>query len=126
MLHLLVYHILTKPWPLSFPSVYPFTDYQPGGAAPVSASDVPISDAWQVYTLKGGPFAYPVPQPLTKEGIKAITQQYVTAAKNAIEVVGFDGVEIHGANGYLLDQFLKDSSNKRTDEYGGSIPNRAR
>ena len=52
-------------------------------------------------------------------------QQYVTAAKNAIEA-GFDGVEVHGANGYLIDQFLQDVSNTRTDEYGGSIENRAR
>eukprot|EP01025_Chloroclados_australasicus_P008092 TRINITY_DN12795_c0_g1_i3.p1 TRINITY_DN12795_c0_g1~~TRINITY_DN12795_c0_g1_i3.p1 ORF type:complete len:269 (-),score=49.46 TRINITY_DN12795_c0_g1_i3:144-950(-) len=56
----------------------------------------------------------------------AIAQMYADAAVNAIEKVGFDGVEIHGANGYLLDQFLKPTANKRTDEYGGSIENRAR
>jgi 2,4-dienoyl-CoA reductase-like NADH-dependent reductase (Old Yellow Enzyme family) len=78
-----------------------------------------------VYTLKGGPFPYPVPRPLEISEIKDIVQLYVQAAKNALEV-GFDGVEIHGANGYLLDQFLKDGTNKRTDEYGGSIENRAR
>jgi N-ethylmaleimide reductase len=48
------------------------------------------------------------------------------AARNAVETAGFDGVEVHGANGYLLDQFLKDGSNQRTDDYGGSIENRAR
>ena len=51
---------------------------------------------------------------------------YVTAARNAVERGGFNGVEIHGANGYLLDQFLKETSNNRTDEYGGSPENNAR
>ncbi|PNG99112.1 12-oxophytodienoate reductase 2, partial [Tetrabaena socialis] len=58
--------------------------------------------------------------------IKQAVADYATAAKNAVEVAGFDGVEIHGANGYLIDQFIKDSINKRTDEYGGPIENRCR
>src|SRR5690606_23536820 len=61
----------------------------------------------------------------TVEGIAAIVDDYRKAARNAIEA-GFDGVEIHGANGYLIDQFLRDGSNLRTDEYGGSIENRTR
>ncbi|KAJ6555716.1 hypothetical protein B0H10DRAFT_1847694 [Mycena sp. CBHHK59/15] len=65
------------------------------------------------------------PRPLTVPEIKEYVGLYAQAAKNAIEA-GCDGVEIHGANGYLIDQFLQDVSNKRTDEYGGSIENRAR
>jgi len=65
------------------------------------------------------------PRPLTKEEIKKWVGHYAQAAKNAIEA-GFDGVEIHGANGYLVDQFIQDVSNNRTDEYGGSIENRCR
>lgn len=57
--------------------------------------------------------------------VKEYIQLYAIAAKNAIHA-GFDGVEIHGANGYLIDQFTQDMSNKRTDEYGGSIENRTR
>ena len=57
--------------------------------------------------------------------IKEYVQWYTNAAKNAIRA-GFDGVEIHGANGYFLDQFIQDVCNKRTDEYGGSIENRTR
>jgi N-ethylmaleimide reductase len=57
--------------------------------------------------------------------IPGIVEQYRQGAKNALEA-GFDGVEIHGANGYLLDQFLRDGTNQRTDEYGGSLENRAR
>lgn len=62
---------------------------------------------------------------LDTDEVKAIVQDYVRAAQNAMRA-GFDGVEIHGANGYLIEQFLRDSTNHRTDEYGGSIENRAR
>ena len=58
--------------------------------------------------------------------IKQYIRWHVTAAKNAVEGAGFDGVEVHGANGYLVDQFLQDVSNTRADEYGGSVENRAR
>ncbi|CAE6480663.1 unnamed protein product [Rhizoctonia solani] len=68
----------------------------------------------------------PVPRELTREEIKRYVDTYAQAAKNAVFKAGFDGVEIHSANGYLLDQFLQDVCNKRTDEYGGSIENRAR
>ncbi|KAF8754630.1 oxidoreductase [Rhizoctonia solani] len=68
----------------------------------------------------------PVPRELSEDEIKQYIEQYVQAAKNAIHKAGFDGVEIHSANGYLLDQFLQDNSNKRSDRYGGSIENRAR
>ncbi|KAJ5174958.1 Chanoclavine-I aldehyde reductase [Penicillium canariense] len=79
----------------------------------VSASDIPASaDA-------------PTPRPLTEEEIQAYIQAYAQAARNAV-AAGFDGVEIHGANGYLVDQFIQDVSNKRTDRWGGSIENRAR
>ncbi|KAH9851129.1 NADH:flavin oxidoreductase/NADH oxidase [Lenzites betulinus] len=67
-----------------------------------------------------------VPRALTKEEIKEYVQWYAEAARRAVNEAGFDGVEIHGANGYLIDQFLQDVSNTRTDEYGGSIENRAR
>lgn len=66
-----------------------------------------------------------VPEAMTKEDIKDFIGYYAQAAKNAIEA-GFDGVELHGANGYLIDQFIQDKSNQRTDDYGGSIENRAR
>ncbi|KAG0692155.1 hypothetical protein DFH29DRAFT_567033 [Suillus ampliporus] len=66
-----------------------------------------------------------LPRALTTDEIKEYISTYTTAAKNAIRA-GFDGVEIHGANGYLIDQFIQDGSNHRTDEYGGSIENRAR
>ncbi|KAF1842617.1 12-oxophytodienoate reductase 1 [Cucurbitaria berberidis CBS 394.84] len=66
-----------------------------------------------------------VPQEMTLEDIKETVATYAQAAKNAI-AAGFDGVEIHGANGYLIDQFLQDNCNKRTDSYGGSVENRSR
>ncbi len=68
---------------------------------------------------------YEVPRALSAEEIHATVEDYRRAAQNALEA-GFDGVEIHGANGYLIDQFLRDASNLRTDEYGGSVGNRAR
>lgn len=69
--------------------------------------------------------SYDTPTALDKEGIKAIIEAFGNSAKLAKEV-GFDGVEIHAANGYLVDQFLKDAVNNRTDEYGGSIQNRCK
>ncbi|WP_263368043.1 alkene reductase [Edaphobacter bradus] len=68
---------------------------------------------------------YPTPRALTIEEIKQTIEAFRRAAQNA-KLAGFDGVELHGANGYLLDQFLQDGSNHRTDEYGGPIENRAR
>jgi N-ethylmaleimide reductase len=68
---------------------------------------------------------YTVPHELSKEEIAGIVQDFRQAAVNA-RAAGFDGVEIHGANGYLIDQFLRDSANQRDDEYGGSLENRAR
>lgn len=65
------------------------------------------------------------PRAMTTDEVRATVRDFVQAARNAMEA-GFDGVEIHGANGYLVEQFLRDSSNRRTDIYGGSIPNRAR
>jgi N-ethylmaleimide reductase len=68
---------------------------------------------------------YPVPRALDLEEIPGIVAAYRKGAENA-KLAGFDGVEIHGANGYLLDQFLQDGTNKRTDAYGGPVENRAR
>ena len=65
------------------------------------------------------------PRALTADEIPAVVAAYVQGAKNAI-AAGFDGVEVHGANGYLIDQFLRDGANQRTDAYGGSMENRAR
>ncbi|PSR99147.1 hypothetical protein BD289DRAFT_479720 [Coniella lustricola] len=68
----------------------------------------------------------PSPRPLTEEEVWATVQDYATAARNAVEKAGFDGVEIHGAHGYLIDQFTQDTCNNRTDQWGGSIENRTR
>jgi N-ethylmaleimide reductase len=73
----------------------------------------------------GGKKPYVTPRAMTKDDIKRTIADYAAAAKRAMRA-GFDGVEIHGANGYLIDQFLRDGSNTRTDEYGGSIINRVR
>lgn len=93
-----------------------------GGAQPVGPSAIaPKVDAY----TRNGKVAVPVPHALTKAEIAEIVQQFRRAAANAIRA-GFDGVEIHGANGYLIDQFLRDGANQRTDEYGGSVENRCR
>ncbi|KAJ9610360.1 hypothetical protein H2200_005137 [Cladophialophora chaetospira] len=68
---------------------------------------------------------HPVPQPMTEEDIEMFIHDYAQAARNAMQA-GFDGVEIHAANGYLIDQFIQDTCNKRTDSWGGSIANRSR
>ncbi|KAH9848882.1 NADH:flavin oxidoreductase/NADH oxidase [Lenzites betulinus] len=73
--------------------------------------------------LKGSDVA---PRPMTPAEIQQHIDGFVTAAKNAVCRAGFDGVEVHSAHGYMLDQFLQDSTNKRTDEYGGSVENKAR
>ena len=92
-----------------------------GGENPVSASDIPIAGNG----LDGSPYAQTPPKPMTVEQIKELTEEYAAASKRALEA-GFDGVEIHGANGYLLDQFLHDNVNVRSDEYGTNIEGRCR
>lgn len=98
-----------------------------GGAVPVSASVDP--SYWQNPThLVSIPGGWVQPSPhrgLTIAEIAVIVQEYRRAAERALDA-GFDGVELHAANGYLVDQFLQDGSNKRTDEYGGPIENRTR
>ena len=69
--------------------------------------------------------SFPVPQEMTLEEVKLAIEEYVASAKLAVEA-GFDGVELHGANGYLIEQFINPTANKRTDEYGGSPENRIR
>ncbi|CAK5274075.1 unnamed protein product [Mycena citricolor] len=83
----------------------------------VSASGIPLRDR---------PADQIKPRPLSKAEIAEYARLYARAAANAVHKAGFDGVEIHGANGYLIDQFLQDVSNVRSDEYGGSVENRAR
>jgi 2,4-dienoyl-CoA reductase-like NADH-dependent reductase (Old Yellow Enzyme family) len=92
------------------------------GRLPVAPS--PIAAAGNVSMLRPKR-PYVVPRPLTRAEIGAVADAFGRAARNAKDA-GFDGVTIHGANGYLLDQFLQDGTNKRSDEYGGSIENRAR
>jgi N-ethylmaleimide reductase len=97
-------------------------ELQPNGDLPVAPSAIKAEG--NTYTVDG---FVPVstPRALDTAEIPAIIQQYVHAARNA-QLAGFDGVEVHSANSYLLDQFLRDSTNHRTDEYGGSIENRAK
>lgn len=90
---------------------------------PVAPSAIAVT-GMQHFTSQGLK-DFETPRELTVAEIKQIVQDYGQAAKNAIEA-GFDGVELHGANGYLPNQFLAESSNQRTDEYGGSIENRSR
>ena len=97
-------------------------DFQPGGAAPVAPSA--IQPQGQLYTSKGM-VSYAMPRALETDEIPGVVAQYAQGAAQA-KIAGFDGVEIHAANGYLIDQFLRDGSNRRTDQYGGSIENRAR
>lgn len=95
---------------------------QANGELPVAPSAIAPEGMANTYTGKQ-PFV--TPRALETDEIPQIVEQYRQAAKNAM-VAGFDGVEIHSANGYLLDQFLHDGSNQRTDQYGISIENRAR
>ena len=95
---------------------------QPDGALPVAPSA--LAPAGQLWTGKGmQPFV--APRALATEEIAGLVEEYRVAAANAL-LAGFDGVELHAANGYLIDQFLRDGSNRRTDRYGGTIANRVR
>jgi N-ethylmaleimide reductase len=95
---------------------------QAGGALPVSPSA--IKPAGKAFTFTGLQ-DFVTPRALETEEVKAIVNDYGNGARCA-KVAGFDGVEIHGANGYLIDQFIRDGSNHRTDQYGGSLENRLR
>ena len=92
------------------------------GVQPVSSSATTAPDFAHTYE---GKKPYVEARALTRDDIRRIIQDYVRAARNAVDA-GFDGVQLHGANGYLIDQFLRDGANFRTDEYGGSIENRLR
>ncbi|XAR51046.1 12-oxophytodienoate reductase [Bertholletia excelsa] len=99
--------------------------YQPGHAPPISSTGNPISKRWRILMPDGTHGVYPKPRPLAIHEISEVVEHYRQAALNAIEA-GFDGVEIHGAHGYLIDQFLKDGINDRSDSYAGSLPNRCK
>ncbi|WP_445358950.1 alkene reductase [Microbulbifer sp. ANSA005] len=104
------------------------TSLQPGSAAPVAPSAI-RADAVKVFIETGpgqGALAEPSePRALTTEEVKELVQLYAQAARNAMEA-GFDGVELHCANGYLVNQFISEHTNHRDDEYGGSLENRLR
>jgi N-ethylmaleimide reductase len=93
-----------------------------GGALPVAPSALPVEG--EAFTTQGRTKLVP-PRALEIDELPGIVATFRAGAENA-KAAGFDGVELHGANGYLLDQFLRDGSNRRTDAYGGSIENRAR
>jgi N-ethylmaleimide reductase len=99
---------------------------QPGGVLPVAPSAVPIAGEGMLAMTASGKFVpYETPRALETHEIAGVIDAFRQGARNALGA-GFDGVEIHGANGYLLEQFLQSHSNLRTDRYGGSIANRAR
>ncbi len=112
-------HIFLQLWycgRISHPSMLP------DGHIPVSASAIKPEGEAVTYT---GMQPFVEPRELTTEEIPGIVEQYRQAAINA-QAAGFDGVEVHAANGYLIDQFLRDGTNQRDDEYGGSLENRVR
>jgi N-ethylmaleimide reductase len=97
----------------------------PKEGPPVSASAIPPQDGSTALTADFKEVPFETPRALRVDELPGIVADYRRGAENA-KAAGFDGVEIHGANGYLLDQFLEDKTNHRTDQYGGSIENRAR
>lgn len=99
------------------------TDFHPELGLPVSASAIPISGD-EIHTPNGKK-PYETPRPLETEEVSQVVEDYRQAAEYA-KLAGFDGVEIHGANGYLIDQFLQSKTNHRQDRYGGSLENRFR
>ncbi len=112
-------HIVCQLWHVGRLSHPDFLD----GRLPVSASETVVPG--EIRTPDNGHAPYPLPHALTIAEIQGLMADYKQAAQNAKDA-GFDGVEIHGANGYLPDQFLRDGTNQRTDEYGGPVENRAR
>ncbi|RDX41589.1 NADH:flavin oxidoreductase/NADH oxidase [Lentinus brumalis] len=107
-------YIFMQIWALGRAARLEYIREQDPDFAYVSASDVPLSGREES------------PRPLAASEIKEYVQAFAQAARNAVVGAGFDGVEIHAAHGYLVDQFTQEMSNKRTDEYGGSIDNRCR
>jgi N-ethylmaleimide reductase len=95
----------------------------PSGARTLAPSAVGAGGT--MYTDEAGPQAMPVPEVMTEADIRHARDEFVQAAKNALDA-GFDGVELHGANGYLLEQFLHPHTNRREDAYGGSVEHRTR
>ena len=95
----------------------------PAGARVLAPSAV--AAAGEMYTDAEGPKPHPVPVAMSAEDLELTKQEYVQAARNAV-AAGCDGIELHGANGYLLEQFIRPNTNLRTDGYGGAIDNRAR
>ncbi|QCF27126.1 alkene reductase [Hydrocarboniclastica marina] len=100
-------------------------DLQPNGEKPVAPSAIKPEGAKTFISADSGMVEIPEPRALETDEIPGIVEQYRQGALNAREA-GFDGVEVHAANGYLLDQFIKSGSNKRTDAFGGSLENRLR
>jgi N-ethylmaleimide reductase len=101
------------------------SSYQPRGVLPIAPSAVAISDALKTATADGKVTTYETPRALETGEIAGVIDAYRQGAENALKA-GFDGIEIHGANGYLIEQFLQSHTNLRTDQYGGSIENRTR
>jgi len=99
------------------------SSYQENNQLPVSASAVKVNEPY-IHTYLGK-LPHEVPRALNIEEIPGVVEQYRAGAQRALEA-GFDGVEIHSANGYLIDQFLQSKTNLRTDAYGGSLENRYR
>jgi NADPH2 dehydrogenase len=106
--------IFLRLWANGRPADPSFLEKQDPPLPYISASDVKLS----TYNVS--------PRPLMIPEIRSYIDAFRTAAGNAVHKAGFDGVEIHGANEYLIEQFLKDITNKRTDEYGGSISGRSK
>lgn len=98
---------------------------QPGGGLPVAPSAIQPEGSQVFISAESGMVDIPTPRALEVEELPDVVEQFRKGAENAREA-GFDGVEIHAANGYLLDQFIKSGSNHRTDDYGGSVANRLR
>jgi N-ethylmaleimide reductase len=101
------------------------SSFQPDGALPVAPSAVPISADLKTQTAEGKVVHYETPRALETGEITGVVDSFRQGARNALKA-GFDGVEVHGANGYLIEQFLQSHTNLRSDQYGGSIENRTR